>query len=72
MVIIAITVGGAMGGILGMIFAIPVVNVLKTILEEYIQVKEEQRAAQRAELAALEGNAGDDEPDTPQIQVQKK
>ncbi|MCL1866911.1 MAG: AI-2E family transporter, partial [Oscillospiraceae bacterium] len=53
MIVIAITVGGATGGIMGMIFAIPVVNVLKTILEEYIQAKEKQRAEQRAELAEI-------------------
>jgi predicted PurR-regulated permease PerM len=44
LVIIAITVGGAIGGVLGMIFAIPVANVLKTILSEYIEVKEDLRA----------------------------
>ena len=42
LVIIAITVGGAIGGIPGMIFAIPVANVLKTILEEFIHTRERQ------------------------------
>jgi predicted PurR-regulated permease PerM len=40
LVIIAITIGGALGGVLGMIFAIPVANVFKTVLEEYIKSKE--------------------------------
>jgi predicted PurR-regulated permease PerM len=44
LVIIGITVGGAIGGVPGMILAIPVVNVLKTVLEEYIQTKEKKRA----------------------------
>ncbi|MCL2070837.1 MAG: AI-2E family transporter [Oscillospiraceae bacterium] len=43
LVIIAITIGGAIGNVMGMIFAIPVANVLKTILEEYIKTKEQQR-----------------------------
>ncbi|MCL2183546.1 MAG: AI-2E family transporter [Chitinispirillia bacterium] len=40
LVIIAITVGGALGGVPGMIFAIPVANVLKTVLEEYMLTQE--------------------------------
>ncbi|MCL1904449.1 MAG: AI-2E family transporter [Oscillospiraceae bacterium] len=44
LVIIAITIGGAIGGIMGMLFAIPVANVLKTIIEEYLNTKEHQRA----------------------------
>jgi len=40
LVIIGISVGGAIGGITGMVLAIPVVNVLKTILEEYMQSRE--------------------------------
>ena len=43
LVIIAITIGGAIGGVMGMIFAIPVANVLKTTLDEYIRTKEQQR-----------------------------
>jgi predicted PurR-regulated permease PerM len=43
LIIIAITIGGAIGGVIGMIFSIPVVNVLKTVLEEYIQTKEDLR-----------------------------
>jgi len=42
LVIIAITVGGALGGVPGMIFAIPVVNVFKTVLEEFVQTREKQ------------------------------
>jgi len=53
LVIIAITIGGAvgsamlhngvLGGVMGMIFAIPVANVIKTVLEEYLKNKEELR-----------------------------
>ena len=53
LVIIAITVGGALGGVAGMIFAIPVVNVLKTILEEYVQNKEKQKNMKPVEIPAV-------------------
>lgn len=43
LVIIALTIGGAIGGVMGMLFAIPVANVLKTILEEYVVTKEKER-----------------------------
>jgi predicted PurR-regulated permease PerM len=43
LVIIAITIGGAIGNILGMIFAIPVANVIKTVIMEYIETKEQKR-----------------------------
>jgi predicted PurR-regulated permease PerM len=43
LVIIAITVGGAIGGVPGMIFAIPVVNVLKTIMEEFVEKREKMK-----------------------------
>jgi predicted PurR-regulated permease PerM len=46
-VIIAITVGGALGGIPGMIFAIPIINVLKTVLEEFIENREKQMLEQK-------------------------
>jgi predicted PurR-regulated permease PerM len=42
LVIIAITVGGALGGVPGMVFAIPVMNVFKTVLDEFIQTREKQ------------------------------
>jgi len=42
LVIIAITVGGALGGVAGMIFAIPIVNVFKTVLEEFVHSREKQ------------------------------
>jgi predicted PurR-regulated permease PerM len=45
LVIIAITVGGAIGGVAGMIFSIPVVNVLKTILEEFLQTRENSKTS---------------------------
>ncbi|MCL2078172.1 MAG: AI-2E family transporter [Oscillospiraceae bacterium] len=53
LIIIAITVGGAIGGafggisgtIAGMIFAIPIVNVFKILLEEYMQEKDARTQA---------------------------
>ncbi|MCL2219296.1 MAG: AI-2E family transporter [Chitinispirillia bacterium] len=48
LVIIAITVGGALGGIAGMIFAIPVANVLKTVLDEFINKQEKMMLRQAA------------------------
>ena len=38
-ILTAVTVGGALGGIPGMIFGVPVVVLLKTILEEYIDMR---------------------------------
>jgi predicted PurR-regulated permease PerM len=63
-VIIAITIGGSLGGVLGMIFAIPVANVLKTILEEYIATKEQQRKDNDPSPPPSE--------DDPQIKVETK
>jgi len=44
LVIISITVGGAVAGILGMILAIPVVAILKDILESIVVYRERQKA----------------------------
>ncbi|MCL2082452.1 MAG: AI-2E family transporter [Oscillospiraceae bacterium] len=44
-IILGISIGGAIGGIAGMIFAVPIVNVLKTLLEEYLQTKEQGDAS---------------------------
>jgi len=38
-IITAVTVGGALGGITGLIFGVPLVVLLKTILEEYIEMR---------------------------------
>ncbi|MCL2638653.1 MAG: AI-2E family transporter [Oscillospiraceae bacterium] len=51
LVIIAITVGGAIGGVPGMIFGVPTVNVLKTLLEEYVEKKEKKKNSQPVEIA---------------------
>jgi predicted PurR-regulated permease PerM len=51
LVIIAITIGGAIGGVPGMIFAIPVVNVLKTILEEFVENREKLKNSKPLEDA---------------------
>ena len=45
LVIIAITVGGALGGVAGMVFAIPVVNVLKTVMDEFLVTYEKRLSA---------------------------
>jgi len=45
LVIISITIGGAFSGILGMIVAIPIVAVMKDILEEIIVYYEQQKQA---------------------------
>ncbi|MCL2634064.1 MAG: AI-2E family transporter [Oscillospiraceae bacterium] len=44
LVIISISIGAAMGGILGMIFAVPVANVIKTVFEEHIHNREKVKA----------------------------
>ena len=38
-ILTAVTVGGALGGIVGMMFGVPVVVLLKTVLEEYIEMR---------------------------------
>ncbi|MCL2571185.1 MAG: AI-2E family transporter [Defluviitaleaceae bacterium] len=43
LVIISVTVGGAYGGMLGMLVAIPIVAVLKDILDGYIQHREARK-----------------------------
>ena len=48
LIIVGITLGGAAGGIWGMILAIPLVNVLKYLEEEAIRYKEASLAAQAA------------------------
>jgi len=44
LVIISVTVGGAYGGIMGMLVAIPLVALLKDILDSYIEYREIQNA----------------------------
>ena len=44
LVIVSVTIGGAYGGVLGMLMAIPVVVVLKDMLCRYIAYKERQKA----------------------------
>ncbi|MDR2558258.1 MAG: AI-2E family transporter [Oscillospiraceae bacterium] len=51
LVIIAITIGGAVGGVPGMIFGVPTMNVLKTLLEEYVEKKEKQKNSKPVEIA---------------------
>jgi len=50
LVIISVTVGGAYGGILGMLVAIPIVALLKDILDSYIEHREAQKA-ERSEVS---------------------
>ena len=46
LVIISITIGGALSGILGMILAIPIVAVMKEILEEIIVICEKRKQSE--------------------------
>jgi len=55
LVIISVTVGGAYAGILGMLVAIPIVAVLKDILDGYIEDKELRKLD-----AATQGDQGDE------------
>jgi predicted PurR-regulated permease PerM len=56
LVIIGITVGGAIGGVPGMILAIPIVNVLKTALLEFIEAREEARKKKDEEKKVINGS----------------
>lgn len=49
LILIGITVGGAAGGIWGMILAIPIVNILKSIINDIVTYKEESLALQGSE-----------------------
>ena len=40
LVILAVTIGGAYFGVLGMFLAVPVVAVIKVLIEDYIELKE--------------------------------
>ena len=50
LVIVSITIGGALAGMLGMIVAIPVVAVLKDILESVIEYYERKKAGSSNEI----------------------
>jgi len=50
LVIISVTVGGAYAGMLGMLVAIPIVAVLKDILDGFIEYKESKKLAAAAAL----------------------
>ncbi|MCL2528674.1 MAG: AI-2E family transporter, partial [Defluviitaleaceae bacterium] len=45
LVIISVTIGGAYAGMLGMLVAIPIVALLKDILDSFIEYREEQKLA---------------------------
>ena len=51
LIVIGITLGGAMAGIWGMILAVPVVNILKVILGDFIAIRE-------SKLQEAEGHKG--------------
>ena len=62
LVIISVTVGGAYAGVLGMLVAIPIVAVLKDILDGYIEHRESQKLlAQTANACAPEDEITEDE-----------
>lgn len=50
LIIFAVTVGGAFFGVFGMFLAVPVVAIIKIILEDYIEFKIEQRKAKNKEI----------------------
>jgi len=52
LIIISITLGGALAGIFGMIAAIPIMAVLKDLVETYIAYRERKKAAVTAAAAA--------------------
>ena len=43
MVIFAVTVGGAYFGVLGMFLAVPIITVMKLILNDYIDYKQNNK-----------------------------
>jgi predicted PurR-regulated permease PerM len=53
LIIVSVTIGGAYAGILGMLMAIPIVAVLKDILDSVV----EYRAKKKAELARVRNEA---------------
>jgi predicted PurR-regulated permease PerM len=56
LVIISITVGGAYGGILGMLVAIPVVTVIKDMIDAYIEWKEPPKEVVEENAEKLTGD----------------
>ena len=64
LIIISVTIGGAFAGILGMIAAIPIVAVLKDILESIVEHFEAKKAGK---LEAAEQKAPEDVPEEAEI-----
>jgi predicted PurR-regulated permease PerM len=54
LVIVSITVGGAIAGVFGMIAAIPIVSVLRDIFENIVSYFERQKAAKEGEAASAQ------------------
>ena len=50
LVILAVTVGGAYFGLLGMFLAVPIITIFKVLLEDYIDYKERKKSNKREEL----------------------
>ena len=50
LVIFAVTIGGAYFGVLGMFLAVPVVAVLKVLIEDFIEFKEIKKSEKKVEI----------------------
>ena len=54
LVIFAVTIGGAYFGMLGMFLGVPVVTVIKMLLEEFIEEKELEKATENKNTVDFE------------------
>ncbi|MBR4261669.1 MAG: AI-2E family transporter, partial [Clostridia bacterium] len=50
LVIFAVTIGGAYFGILGMFLAVPVVAVIKVLIDDYVEFKNAEKEGKTTEL----------------------
>lgn len=62
LIVIGITLGGAMAGIWGMILAVPVVNILKVILGDFIAIRENKLQEAEGHTGPVQ-SSGDPVPD---------
>ena len=54
LVIFAVTIGGAYFGMLGMFLGVPVVTIIKMLLEEFIEEKELEKATENKNTVDFE------------------
>ena len=72
LVIVSITVGGAIAGVFGMIAAIPIVSILRDIFENIVNYFQRQKEAKAAETAALEEESVETETKETKVYVRPK